>query len=174
MKNMLKMFLLIIVGLLTAIIIYPFLHESEHAIIALIVGAEITDLNLFLLPFVVCEVSKIDNLGQVLIGLGGIFIPFVISMSLKLKPFWMWYVNLLIKGISTYATLLSVIAILLHINGVSWHNKDIIQVLQISQKGIWLFLCVFVVMFVYGCFIIKADKPFIKLINHFNIADERG
>lgn len=168
MKDALKMFLLIIVGFLTAIIIYPFLHEGGHSIIALMVGAEIAEFNLFPLPFVVCEVSKVDNIGQVLIGLGGILIPFILSMSLKPKTFWMWYVNLLIKGISTYAILLSVISILLHINGVSWHDEDITKVLQFFPKGVLIFLLLFVLMSAYGIIKIIKEKPLTKCIIYFD------
>lgn len=39
MKDILKCIGLLIVGLFVAVIVYPFLHETGHSIVALAVGA---------------------------------------------------------------------------------------------------------------------------------------
>ena len=172
MKDFLKMIGLIIVGLLVAVIIYPFLHESGHSLIALLVGARITDFNILPIPFVECEVSAVDITGQTLIGLGGIVFPFVLSMILKPKWFWAWLTCMILRGISVYSVILSIIAILFHINGVSWKNEDIIQVLEIFPNGTWLFLIVLCIMGTYGFMRLLKEKLFTRCIEYFDTCEK--
>lgn len=168
LKDFLKMIGLIIVGLLTAVIIYPFLHEVGHSLVALLVGARITDFDILPIPFVECEVSNVDVTGQTLIGLGGIVFPFALSMLLKPKWFWGWYASLILKGISVYSVILSIIAIVLHINGNSWQKEDIVQVLQLFPSGMWLFLIVLCIMGTYGILRLLKEKVFSRCIDYFN------
>ena len=168
LKEFLKMVGLIIVGLLTAVIIYPFLHEIGHSLIALLVGARIIDFNILPIPFIVCEITTVDVSGQMLIGLGGIVFPFVLSMLLKPKWFWGWYASLILKGISVYSVILSIIAIVLHISGNSWQKEDIVQVLQLFPNGTWLFLIVLCIMGTYGFLRLLKEKVFSRCIDYFN------
>lgn len=73
------------IGLFTAILLYPTLHEAGHSLLALIVGAKVVDFNLFPIPSIMCDVFGVGNTGIILIGLGGIIIPYVISMIFKTK-----------------------------------------------------------------------------------------
>lgn len=168
MKEFLKMIALIIVGLITAIIIYPFLHEIGHSLVALLVGARIVDFNILPIPFVKCEASNVDITGQTLIGVGGIVFPFVLSMMLKSKWFWGWYISLILKGISVYSVILSIIATVLHINGNSWQNEDVVQVLHLFPNGTWLLLAVFCIMATYGLIRLFKENVFSKCIDYFS------
>lgn len=168
MKEFLKMIALIIVGLITVIIIYPFLHEIGHSLVALLVGARIVDFNILPIPFVKCEVSNVDITGQALIGVGGIVFPFVLSMTLKSKWFWGWYISLILKGISVYSVMLSIIATVLHINGNSWQNEDVVRVLHLFPNGTWLLLAVFCIMATYGLVRLLKENVFSKCIDYFS------
>lgn len=168
MKDIFKCMGLIIVGLLTAVIIYPFLHEVGHLLTALLVGAKITDFNILPTPFVKCEVTRVSDFGKILIGLGGMSVPFSISILFKSKSFWLWYINLIVKGISVYAILLSAIAVFLYMNGVVWKGEDIVQVLQISSKeNYWLLA--FALMTVWGFFIMIKEKPILKCCEYLEV-----
>lgn len=114
---------LIAVGLFVAVIIYPFLHETGHTLIALLVGAKITRFNILPIPFVECEISAVDIKGQIFIALGGIVFPYALSMILKPKHFWGWYANFVLKGISVYSVILSVIASVFYMKGITWKMK---------------------------------------------------
>lgn len=149
-KNSFKILGLFVVGLITALLIYPFLHEGGHALIAFLVGADVVGFYLFPLPYVLCNVAEVDSVGQVLIGFGGIIIPFVLSAVIKPKRFWLWYTVLIIKGISLFAVILSLIATILYLNGISWTNEDIVQILEIFPEGALLFILIFVLMIIYG------------------------
>lgn len=168
MKDTLKCMGILFVGLFVAVIIYPFLHESGHSLVALLVGARIIDFNILPIPFVVCEVSTIDITEQIFIGLGGIVFPYVLSMLLKPKWFWGWYASLILKGISVYSVILSIIAIVLHINGNSWQNEDIVQILQVFPNGTWLFLILLCIMGAYGLIRLLKEKVFSRCIDYFN------
>lgn len=60
MRYFIKAIGLLVVGLLVAIIGYPILHELGHAVIALIVGARVVEINIIPLPNVLCDVENID------------------------------------------------------------------------------------------------------------------
>ena len=168
LKEFLKMMGLIIVGLLTAAIIYPLLHEVGHSLVALLVGARITEFNILPIPFVECEISNVDIIGQTLSGLGGIVFPFIMSMLLKPKWFWSWYASLILRCISVYSVILSIIATVLHINGNSWQNEDIVQVLHLFPNGTWLLLIVLSIMGTYGLMRILKEKVLSRCLDYFN------
>lgn len=168
MKDFLKCAGLLIVGLFVAVIGYPFLHESGHSLVAFLVGASVTEFNLLPLPYVVCEVSEVSDMENALIGLGGIVFPFIVSMSSKPKRFWLWYANLLIKGISTYAILLSAIATMFYINGINWQNEDIVQVLNIFPGGRWIFLVALCIMAIFGLMRLLKEKIISRCIVYFD------
>lgn len=147
-------------------LIYPILHEAGHSLIALIVGAKVVAFNLFPLPNVMCDVLNVENTGIVAIGLGGIIIPYLISYFLKPKPFWIWYANTIVRGISLLALVISVVSIILWLNGNIVQNEDIVQVLTVFNDGATLFLIIFALMIIYGVIRIITDKP-IKTINEY-------
>lgn len=173
LKIFLKMIGLIIVGLLTAVILYPFLHEVGHLLVALLVGARITDFNIFPMPFIECEVSDIDITGQIFIGLGGIVFPFVLSMILKPKCFWGWYASFMLRGISVYSVILSIVAAVLYINENSWQKEDIVRILHLFPNGTGLFLTVLCIMGVYGLIRLWKEKLFLRCIDYFDKTEKQ-
>lgn len=169
MKDFLKIIGIILVGLFTAVIIYPMLHEAGHSLIALTVGADVVEFNLFPLPNVMCNVIGIDNTGLVAIGLGGIIVPYFISFFVNPKSFWSWYANAIVRGISLLALGISFTSIILWLNGKIVQNEDIVQVLNVFESGAILFLIVFAVMFVYGIIRIITDKPLGRITKYFSL-----
>lgn len=168
MKDFLKMIGLIAVGLFVAVIIYPFLHETGHTLIALLVGAKITRFNILPIPFVECEISAVDIKGQIFIALGGIVFPYALSMILNLKWFWGWYANFILKGISVYSVILSVIASGFYMKGITWQNEDIVKILQLFPNCKYALLIVFCTMGVYGLIQLLKEKVFSRCVEYFN------
>ena len=168
MKDLLKILGIFFFGFLTSIIIYPTLHESGHSLVALAVGADIVDFNIFPLPCIMCNAFGVDRLGIAAIGLGGIFIPYLISFILKPKSFWVWYTNSIVRGISLLALTISFVSIILWLNGITVQNEDIVQVLSIFNGGSIPFLIVFAVMFIYGLMRIIADQPIKRITEYFS------
>ena len=75
MKDAVKLFGILFFGLLTAVIIYPFLHESGHLIAAVLLGAEVLEFNLFPLPNILCNMANMSIVEKIIIGLNGLFLP---------------------------------------------------------------------------------------------------
>lgn len=159
MKVMFKSIGLLIIGLLTAIIIYPMLHELGHSVMALMVGATILEIELFPFPYVLCSMDKADTIGQVMTGIGGLFLPLIISQIKVCSNFWLWYTRLILNGISVLAFIISTISTILFINGNPLPNDDTAQILQLWPNGIWIILLLSVVMGITVSVSIVKEKP---------------
>lgn len=167
MKIMLKSIGLLITGLLVAVIIYPLLHELGHSIMAVLVGASVLELKLFPIPYVLCSTEGMDMVGQVVIGTGGIILPLIISQIKVRFNFWLWYTQLLLKGISVLALIISAISTILFMKGNPLPNDDTTQILQIWPNGIWIILLLSVGMSVIISVSIVKEKPLIKCTNFY-------
>lgn len=167
MRDLLKILGIFFFGLLTAIVIYPILHEGGHSLVALVVGADVVEFNIFPVPNIMCNVFGLSDLKISVIGLGGIFVPYLISFLLRPKNFWGWYTNSLVRGISLLALAISFVSIILWLTGITVQNEDIVQVLSIFNGGSIPFLIVFTVMFICGIKQIVADQPLKRIYKYF-------
>lgn len=167
MKVMLKSIGLLMTGLFVAVIIYPLLHELGHSIMAVLVGASVLELKLFPIPYVLCSTDGMDMVGQVIIGTGGIILPLIISQIKVCSNFWLWYAQLLLKGISVLAFIISAISTILFMKGSPLQNDDTTQILQIWPNGIWIILLLSVVMSVIISVSIVKEKPLIKCTDFY-------
>lgn len=108
MKYYFKLFMLLPVGLFTAIIIYPFLHELSHSICAMAFGANVVNFSLFPLPSVVCNVEMMSNIKMFFIAISGTVIPLLLCIVIRSKIFWINYIKILIIGISILSFFISI------------------------------------------------------------------
>lgn len=92
-KDYLKILGLIVVGLGTAILLYPFLHELGHTLAVIVTGGKILEFQLFPLPNVLCELKEYTVFNTILIGFSGMVFPFLISVVPRRKSFWLWLCN---------------------------------------------------------------------------------
>ena len=79
MKDVFKGVLLIAIGLVAAIIVYPFTHELGHSIAAWVSGAQIYEFHLFPIPNVLCRFDSMNLKSVVLVGFGGMLFPAVLT-----------------------------------------------------------------------------------------------
>lgn len=178
MKDAVKLLGVLFFGLLTAVIIYPFLHESGHSVAAVLSGVEILEFNLFPFPNVLCNMTNISNIGRVFIGLSGMIFPIVfsavISLLSKNKNFWIWYVTFILKGIGLLSTVMSIAAIFLFNIGKPIANEDVTQVMQdIPNSNIFiLFLMSAITMWLI--IKIKFDKPLEKCLAYFGLTKTKS
>lgn len=157
MKIFLKSAGFFAVGLLIAAVVYPVLHEAGHLLTAVLVGAKISDFSLLSLA---CEG---DVTCQVFTGLGGIMLPYFLSMSLRPADFWLCYSAFVLKGISVFSVFVSMLAIIF-----DWQNDDVVQVLHLFPKGTYLFVSLFAVMLIYGVLQLTKDGFLSKVYDYFN------
>lgn len=135
MKDAAKLLGLLAVGLFTAVLLYPFLHELGHAAAAVSAGAKVAEFHLLPLPNVLCDMRGVHTAGKAWIGAGGIALPIVIAALPCPKGFWTWYIRLLLKGISLLAVLISAVSAVLFLYGRPVANEDITQVLQLLPQA---------------------------------------
>ena len=76
------------IGLLCAVMIYPFLHELGHSLTAILLGAEILQITWFPLPSVLCGMSSLNTLKYVLVGLNGVVFPGILCLVISSNRFW--------------------------------------------------------------------------------------
>lgn len=169
MKEIFKMINLLVFGLLTAIVIYPLLHEMGHIAVALLTGADIVEIGVLPTPFIACEISTTDYVAQVLIGLSGNMLSFVIPMFLCPKNFWLWYIVFVTRTISIFAVFLSLVSAIIGIDGIACETEDIVKVLQIFPNGKWLLVIMFSVMMMYGIIKIVKERPILKCEKYFGV-----
>ena len=169
MKDIFKYVGLFFVGLFVAIIIYPFLHEAGHSIVAILVGAKVTDFNLLPLPYGTCKVSNLNTTSMILIGLAGMFVPALISIIAHPKLFWFWYCNLVIKLISLLSFAISFISMVLYLFGVTIKNEDIIQVIDIWNNGVYVLIITMVLSMIGIIRSTIKQKPLTKIMDYFKV-----
>lgn len=168
MKERFRLGGLFVISLTTALLIYPFLHEMGHALIAIIVGAEIEEIVLLPSPYVSCNVKKVSFMGQVLIGTGGIILPYTFAFWIKSQKFWVWYLLLWLKGISVYALIVSAVTAFFHFAGKDIANDDLVQILKLSPGKEVAYVIVFIIMLFYGIVVILREKPLARCLTYFN------
>lgn len=169
MKDILKYAGLFFVGLFVAIIIYPFLHEAGHSMMAILVGAKVIEFNLFPLPYVTCEVSNLNTTSIILIGLAGMFVPALISIIVRPECFWFWYCNLVIKFICLLSFAISFVATVLYLFGVTIKNEDIVQVIDIWNNGVLVLIITMVLSMIGIIRSIIKQKPLMKIMDYFKV-----
>lgn len=174
MKDILKCIGLLMVGLFVAVIGYPFLHETGHSIVALLVGAKVIDFSLLPLPYVICEISVANKFEIILIGLAGMYLPMIFSLIIRPKSFWFWYMSLLIKGICLLSFVISLVSIVLYNIGIKASNEDIVQIMDICIKGdLILAILMILSMFIVICSIIK-QRPLSRITEYFELPSKKA
>lgn len=163
---------MLIVGLFTAVLLYPALHELGHSLATLMFGGKVIEFHLLPLPNMLCDGSSVGNAGLVTIGLCGMLIPFLISISFKPKHFTVWYVMQLIKGISSLAFALSLISLCGRRFGFRIANDDIITALNFWPDGSTFFVITIIAFLLLAIYSICQQQPLKRLYKYFEINEK--
>ena len=150
-------------------IVFSFLHEAGHSMMAILVGAKVIDFNLLPLPYATCEVSNLNTTSLILIGLAGMFVPALISIIVYPKLFWFWYCNLLIKLISLLSFAISFISMVLYLFGVIIKNEDIVQVIDIWNNGVFVLIITMILSMIGIIRSIIKQKSLMKIMDYFKV-----
>lgn len=144
MKLTLRFLCLLVIGILTAIIIYPFLHESGHSLAVLLLGGRIKSFNIFPIPNILCQMKEYSKTDFFIIGFSGILLPCIISSFIPKRKFWLCYVKTVISFICLLSFLLGIVSAYLYQKGSKMQNDDITIILQNSPE--YLPLCLVLLM----------------------------
>ena len=169
MKDALKYFGLLAVGLLTAIFLYPFLHELGHTCAAIIFGRQVCDFRLFPIPSVMCEMDITNELAVIIVGFSGMLLPYLVSLVPPRKTFWIWYLWLIISGISLLSFSVSIVGIFMYVSGSPMANEDITQIMKFADEYYVLYLAILIVLSVIRSIQIVRSKPIKRCMKCFGV-----
>ena len=158
---------------MTAIVIYPLLHETGHSIATVFFGGKVVEFHLFPLPNVLCEVYSVSNIGIAIIGINGMVFPLLVAIILSKKTFALWYISELITGITLFAFLISTIALIINKFGIKMLNEDIITVVEsIPQSETFLFPTTIILM-IFSLRLFICNNPIKRLLEYLDIKNSR-
>ena len=169
MKDALRCFGLLAVGLLTAIFLYPFLHELGHTCAAIIFGRQVCDFRLFPIPSVMCEMDITNKLAVIVVGFSGMLLPYLLSLVPPRKTFWIWYLWLNISGISLLSFSVSIAGIFMCVSGSPMANEDITQIMKFADEYYVLYLAILIVLFVIRSVQVVRSKPIKRCMKYFGV-----
>ncbi len=169
MKDVIKGLGLIVVGLMTAILFYPLLHELGHSATAFLVGAEVVEFQILPVPYVLCNMITCGKLGMAMVGVGGMVVPFLITEIRIPKRFWTWYIWFVIRCICLLSFIISLTGIVTFALGKPISNEDITQVLVQSPEYAPICFGALIVLSVWGVMKIIWSKPLERCLIQFGV-----
>ncbi len=158
-KYIRKFGMLFIIGIIVAIILYPLIHELGHALTAILVGADVVEINLFPVPNILCNLKGVGSFEVTLIGFGGSMLPFLLTIYWEPKNFEVWYSCFMIRGISFLSFVISFVSVILFVVGNPVVNEDITQVLMITPYMAPLYGILCVLLASIQALVIIRSKP---------------
>lgn len=160
MKLILKFFVLLVIGLSIAVIIYPFLHEVGHSLSAIMLGAEIKNFQILPISSVLVKMnSGTSEVDFLIIGLSGMLFPFIMSFFLPAKTFWKWYARITLRLICILSFFISIAAVLMNQQGSPMQNDDITIILKNSPQ--YMTFCFFILILLTVTAITLFVKDFV-------------
>lgn len=169
MKDTIKLVGILLTGLFVAIFFYPFLHETGHSLATVLCGAEVEEITLFPLPSVLCKMGELKTSAMVMIGFAGIALPYLLTAFPAPKNFWIWYIWILIKGITLLSFAISVIAIDMYFAGNPMTNEDMTQILKYTPEYSVVYTVFLTVMGAGIIWQIVRSKPLKRCIKQFDL-----
>ena len=166
MKVKFHLLLVFFSGLFIAVIVYPFLHEAGHSLMAIMVGAQVADIGLVPVPYIMCNLYGISDFGYILIGGGGMLFPFICAAIIHCKNFWMWYTGLALNVISVIAFGISVVACFMFDND-ALVNEDIIKILSVDPTQKYLWVALLLVLIMCSVFRVVKSNPIKRCEDYF-------
>ena len=155
--------MLLLLGLFTAVLLYPALHEGGHILVTLLLGGRIREVRLGAAASVLCGGLRHGELAAV--AFGGVGLPLALAMLLRPKHFPLWYVVQLVKGI-----LLSLISLIGCKYGVIVENDDIMNAVRLWPKGRGVCLVLLCAGLLLSVGSICAARPVQRVGEYFGIA----
>lgn len=168
-KDCRKVLWLLIVGLFTAVLLYPLLHEWGHSLATVILGGKVIEFHLFPLPNVLCDGRSVGNTGLAVVGLCGMLTPFLLSLMCRPKCFTLWYIVQLVKGISSLAFALSLVSLSGPKYAVHIADDDILTVLRFWPDGKGLCTVMMTGLLLLAVYSICRQNPIQQVCNYFHI-----
>lgn len=174
MKDAVKIATITIVGLIIAVIVYPFLHEGGHSLAAVIVGAKVEEFNLYPLPNVLCSVQSVGTMGLVVIGISGMLLPFLLTVIIQPKRFWSWYICFTMRGICLLSFAIALFAVCVFQTELKMVNEDITQVMQLAPDYRGLYMIVLLGLIAWDILLVVKSHPIRRCMEFFGLENQKA
>ena len=169
-KDCVKVVCITAVGGITAILIYPLLHEVGHAAAAAFFGGAVKEIHVFPEAYVVCDMSDAGIFGKIAVGLGGMLLPFFLSAVAGPKKFWGWYVCFITRGVCMLSFGISSVAVMMFHFGREMENEDIVQVLRSEPALVWFCFVGALVLLACDMILVVRSHPIRQFSDYFEVA----
>lgn len=147
------------VGLITAALLYPILHESGHSLATILAGGKVTEFKLFPLPYITCETSAINTSGTIMIGISGVLFPLLLSWLIYMDNFWIWLTGLYLNYICLLSFSISLYGCIKYLAGAPVVNEDITKVLELCPETVGAWIFVFFMLILFELVQVVMSKP---------------
>ena len=148
--------MLLLLGLFTAVLLYPTLHEGGHILVTLLLGGRIREVRLGAAASVLCGGLRHGELAVV--AFGGVGLPLALAMLLRPKYFPLWDV------------VLSLISLIGCKYGVIVENDDIMNAVRLWPEGRGVCLVLLCAGLLLSVGSICAARPVQRVGEYFGIA----
>lgn len=168
-RDIFKIIKMTIIGLIVAILIYPFTHEFGHTLLSLINGAEVVEFKLLPIPYITCNIGGLTTNEIIAIGFAGNIIPLIINsivdiITINIKIFEVTYFKMYFYFCCWLSMVLSAISAIFRI----MEQDDIYNIISKfpDKRNICTIICIFLAIVI----MIRLYKMDIKsqLINYIN------
>ena len=164
-KDCINVALFVFVSLLTAVLFYPFLHESGHSIAAVLLKAKVAEFQLLPLPNILCDVSQIGNFGRSIIGIAGNYFPIIVSAFVPTDCFAVKSFRCSLKIISVLAMAISLVSVLFMVN----EQDDFYQVVSCWDYGKMSLLMIALIGLILTVILLFCEHPIKWIRTSFDI-----
>ena len=158
MKDVLIILKITLVGLFTAIVAYPLIHETGHILATILTGEKFISISWSPTPNVLCEMNSTDTAALAITSLSGMIFPMIIILPFAKSTGIIRLSALFVSGINVLAAVIGLLVVLLRMNGTVVQNDDITAFIGFTG---WLFpaLLIMIAMIIAAVLSLLLFKP---------------
>ena len=178
MKDIIKIIKMAVVLLTIAIIIYPFTHELGHTLACIMLGAEVLEFRILPIPYVLCNITFMNKIDNIIIGNAGNIFPAIIvyiTYLFKLKNFNIRLARFYFNFCCILSYIIAIISIIITKLGKFnlVYQDDTAQLVNM-YNNIWLeYIIIYTTLTIISLTIIIINKPIKAILEYFDLKEEQ-
>lgn len=172
MKDILKFITMLIISLIIAIFMYPFVHELGHSFACILLGINVIDFEVLPIPYILCDMTFANKIDTIIIGNAGNLMPaFIVYITylFKIKNFNIKFARFYFNCCCIISYIVTIISIIITKSGNFdlVYQDDVAQLVNIYDN-IWIqHLLIYIVLIIISLIMIIKNKPIKTLLKHF-------
>ena len=159
MKIILHVLFMVLLSALVMLFLYPALHETAHALVAKICGAEVVNIEVVPIARTDIVTEHCDRMEIILIMMSGGALPVLLLFAFPQGPYYIYHIKLIVALISASSAVTSVIYVLQYMKGKEYLYDDAVRLLKYVPDAQFAVLAILVVQFVVSLAYCIMTKP---------------